>query len=206
MATADTGWAAELHHAALPHGLFPSLGTSFLERYLATYVDSPSAVALVAESAGQPAGFLVATLDHRGHRAHVIGKHLRSLGLSGAGALLVRPKVAWRFIRTRLVHYVVALSRRRRPESPSGDGDEEQVAVLAHVAVVPPQRGLGAGSELVRTFLESAQAAGATRCELVTRADDDGASAFYRRLGWDRLGESRDRDGGLWTRLGHTLG
>jgi ribosomal protein S18 acetylase RimI-like enzyme len=205
MAADDAGWAAELHQVALPHGLFPSLGTPFLRRYLATYVHGPSAVAFVAELAARPAGFLVGTLDHRRHREHVIGTHLRPLAVRGAVAVLFRPKVAWRFVRTRLVRYVGALLRPRQEAADAG-ADQDRVAVLAHVAVLPPHRGIGVGSELVRAFLESARDAGAERCELVTRADDEGADDFYRRLGWHRIGESLDRDGVRWTRLGHDLG
>lgn len=205
MATADIRWAADLHRAALPHGLFPSLGPRFLRQYLATYVDSPAAVALVAERNGALAGFLVGTLDHGHHRAHVMGTHLRPIAVRGALALLVRPTVAWRFVRTRLVRYVAAI-RRPRVHGPREQGRDRAVAVLAHVAVTPASRGTGVGAELVRAFLDAARAAGASRCELVTRADDDGAFGFYRRLGWDHIGESRDRDGGLWTRLGLDLG
>ena len=205
MAAADTEWAAGLHMAALPHGLFPSLGKPFLGSYLTTYVHSPTSVALVAECAGRRAGFLVGALDHRRHRAHVTRTYLRPLAVRGAFAVLLRPKVAWRFVRTRLVRYVAALLRPRREAATAG-ADQDRVAVLAHVAVLPAHRGTGVGSELVRAFLESARASGADRCELVTRADDEGADDFYARLGWHRIGESHDRDGVCWTRLGHDLG
>lgn len=203
MSTEDARWAADLHRAELPHGLFPALGARFLQEYLTTYVHSPAAAALVADVDGRPAGYLVGPLDHRRHRAHVIQVHRRALAVRGAFALLRRPTVAWRFIRTRLPRYASALLRPRPPAAGDAAGDG-RVAVLAHVAVLSDERSAGAGSALVRAFTESARGAGATRCELVTRADD-GPVRFYERLGWERLGESRDRDGVLWTRLGLDL-
>ena len=48
----DLGWASSLQRSELPHGFFTRLGLPFLRAYQRTFVDSPYALALVAEDGG----------------------------------------------------------------------------------------------------------------------------------------------------------
>ena len=203
MTTGDLRFAADLHRACLAHGLFPRLGGRFLRVYLRSFVASPFAVALVAERAGDPVGFLVGTVDDRRHYQHVIRRHGVGLALSGAVALLQRPLVAVLFARTRLLRYIRGAVRLARtsapPASPSatasnGDG------VLTHLAVIPFCRGIGVGAALVEDFVCHTRRQGATSLRLVTRSGESGAGAFYERLGWEPVGGFTDADGIEWRR------
>lgn len=197
---------ARLHAAALPHGFFAELGEGFLRAYLRGFVDGPRAAALVVEHDGEVAGFVVGPTTNDVHWGWVLRHHGVRLAVAGCLALLRRPRLLVRFLRTRLGRYVRAVLRRlrRRPGGPGvgtgqgapGSGSEVAVvvAVLTHVAVDDVLRGRGSGRALVDAFVAACIAEGAGEVRLVTRADD-GASGFYTRLGWQSLGERRGADG-----------
>src|SRR3546814_8593651 len=81
--------AARLHREHLPHGLFPSLGERFLRRYLRTYLNTPTAVALAIEGEHGMFGFLCGTVDRRAHREHVLRHHAASLVRGGVHSYAV---------------------------------------------------------------------------------------------------------------------
>src|SRR3546814_11976374 len=93
--------AARLHREHLPHGLFPSLGERFLRRYLRTYLNTPTAVALAIEGEHGMFGFLCGTVDRRAHRGHVFRAHAASLVRGGVFPLTSHPEVATLFVRPR---------------------------------------------------------------------------------------------------------
>jgi GNAT superfamily N-acetyltransferase len=198
--------AARLHRQHLPHGLFPSLGERFLRRYLTTYLNTPSAVALAIEGEAGTFAFLCGTVDRRAHRAHVLHHHAGSLVRAGLLSLTLHPTVAVRFMRTRAWHYLMALlrlGRRKRGEAPTTAG--VWPAVLAHLVVAPQSRCAGAGAALVDAFEAVARERGLARAELLTLPGDAGAGGFYERLGW-RSGElCSDRDGVTWVRYQKSL-
>jgi hypothetical protein len=68
MTRRDLSFVAYLHRAALPIGLFPTLGPRFLRIYLSTYAASPFGLAYVALVDQRPVDFLVGCHDHRAHR------------------------------------------------------------------------------------------------------------------------------------------
>jgi ribosomal protein S18 acetylase RimI-like enzyme len=201
MRACDLWVAAKIHHEFLRHGLFPQLGRVFLRAYLATFIASPDAVALVAITHGSPIGFLVGTLDDRRHYRYVLRHHGLRLALLGAISLAVRPRLAWRFVRTRARRYIrgfLRLSGRdvAAPSPVRAGGD----SVLTHVAVRLEGRGRSAGRCLVDEFVARARAHGVSELRLVTRAGPDGAGEFYARLGWQMAGIHGDRDGLTWAR------
>ena len=176
----DLRAAAALHASELPDGFFAELGPRFLSRYLATFLDAPGTVALAVDGPdGTLAGFLVGSTRDGHHRA-ALRRHGRSLALAGALALLARPGLAWRFLRTRAGRYVRAL--RRTPSSVTAAPAAGRTAVLLHVAVAPEQRGLGLGAALVRGLEQAARRDGCDRAVLVSFGD----KPFYERLGWER--------------------
>jgi ribosomal-protein-alanine N-acetyltransferase len=65
-------------------------------------------------------------------------------------------------------------------------GDDR--AHLALLAVQPTRQRRGVGRALVDWLLASARVAGIAAVELELRADNAGALAFYRRLGFDETG------------------
>jgi ribosomal protein S18 acetylase RimI-like enzyme len=203
MTRGDLRFAADLHRSCLGHGLFPRLGSRFLRAYLRTFVQSPFAIALVAERDGDPVGFLVGTGDDRRHYRHVIRRHGVRLALSAALALVTRPRVAAMFARTRLVRYARGAVRlARRPTAPPSPSTTPPGAngVLTHLAVVPAGRERGVGAALVEDFLSQARTHGAASVRLVTRSGESGAGSFYERLGWEPDGGFADADGIEWRR------
>lgn len=196
----DLAFAAALHERSLRHGFFSALGRRFLGHYLDTYRCSSAGVALVAEVAGSPAGYLVGVLDQPTHYRLVVRRHGARLAASGLAALLTRPRVAWRFWRTRAGRYIRGIGRLARGRR-GGATDTLPAAVLSHVAVVPELRGSGVGSDLVAAFSAAARAGGAAALGLTTRTGADGAGEFYIGLGWRRVDTFVDADGLSWDRL-----
>jgi ribosomal protein S18 acetylase RimI-like enzyme len=216
---ADLPATAHLHARLLPHGLFPRLGERFLQRWHATFLDTPHGVAFVAVTAdGDVRGFLMGTTDQVRYVDDVIARHRLGLTLAGVRALLTRPHVASHFLRTRAARYARRLLRRpvrgdahasggtARNSSPATRSAPVRVAVVTAVAVGDGLRGSGTGARLVSHFLAAARAAGTPAAELVTKADGHGASAFYERLGWSEADVHRDRDGDLVRRFRLELG
>ena len=196
-------FAARLHVAELRSGIFPRLGQRFLGDYYQTFIESPHAVAFVALVGGTPVGALVGTVDNAAHYRWVLRSRLVRLLCSLAAALIVRPMVAARFIRTRAHRYIrgARLLAKHRPNAiPVGTGDCRR-AVLTHVAVLPEARGTGAGRTLVTRFVESVQSTDSSVIAVVTASGVEGARAFYEHLGWSFHREGCDVDGEKVTHL-----
>jgi ribosomal protein S18 acetylase RimI-like enzyme len=188
----DLDFCTALHSEALPHGFFAELGYGFLRAYLATFVSSPHAAAFVATVDGTPVGMVVGIIRPLAHRRWVLKHRGLRLAAVGGAALVVRPRLALRFIRTRLVRYSRAL---RRERSTRVVARERHSAVLSHVAVAPGAEGAGLGGRLVDAFVDAARAAGAERVVLATLAGKAGAAGFYRKLGWCESEPAQDFDG-----------
>lgn len=200
MTGSDLAEVARLHTAALPHGFFSSLGGRFVRAYLRTFQDDPNGVALVVRDDGELVGYVVGTTDVSTRRTHVVRGHAASLLRVGIVALLARPRVGARFVRTRLRRYVVGLLKGVRGVGATPSTPVRSVAVLAHVAVSPQARGGGIGSMLVSQFSQRAETAGADRVVLATLHGASGASSFYDGLGWRCDGSIDDGEGVRWVR------
>lgn len=187
----DVACIARLHVEALPHGFLARLGQRFLRAYDRTFAASPHAVALVAAVDGHPVGFLLGVLEPRRHAAWLRRHHRLRLTVLGAAGLGVRPRLAAHFLRTRVGRYLRAFGGRSATAPPPAG---PPTAVLSHIAVEEGARGLGAGRLLVEAFTMQARATGAVEARLLTVAEDEGSTAFYRRLGW-RLAGHRAADG-----------
>lgn len=204
MIEADLGVCAALHARELRDGFLAQLGPGFIRRYLATFLGTEGAVALVAEAGdGQPAGFVVGSTRH-GHNRAALRDHAGPLLRAAVVGLCRHPQLVVPFMRTRAKRYArTALRQRRRGAAPASPelSPSRAPAVLLHVVVAPAHRGKGAGAILVGSFVEAAKTAGAQRAALVTFSD----SGFYSRLGWQRLAERRDADGQLVVTYGLEL-
>lgn len=190
--TDDLDFCAALHAETLPHGFFAELGSGFLRAYLATFVESPHAAAFVVAVEASPVGMVVGVLRAGPHRRWLLRHRGLRLAARGVAALAVRPRLAVRFLRTRLGRYSRVL---RREETASASPSEGQTAVLSHVAVAPGAEGAGFGGQLVDAFVEAARADGADRVVLATLAGAAGAAGFYRKLGWSGSEPAPDFDG-----------
>ena len=194
---------ARLHLDLLPHGFFARLGRRYLAVYHRTFMASPHAVSFVACRGDRVVGFLAGALDAHAHQRWVLRRRGAGLLVSGSAALAARPRLGWEFLTTRTGRYVRSVVRAARPTgSAAGPGPSlpgGPVAVLTHVAVDPSEQGSGAGTALVASFVDHVREAGTRRAELVTLCDD-GASAFYDRLGWTAVGE-HEREGARYRRF-----
>lgn len=188
----DLDFCTALQSETLPHGFFAELGYGFLRAYLATFVSSPHAAAFVATVDETPVGMVVGVVRARAHRQWVLRHRGVRLAALGCAALVVRPRLALRFMRTRLARYSRALRRERSDGAAIRGG---QPAVLSHVAVAPGAEGAGLGGQLVEAFVDAARAAGAQRVVLATLSGEAGAAGFYRKLGWSESGSAQDFDG-----------
>lgn len=203
--TLDLPFAARLHEAELADGFFAALGRRFLRSYYRMFLLSPHGVVLVAEHEAGPVGILAGTTDDVSHFRWVTRSYWWRLAIVGATALVVRPRLLWRFARTRLRRYLRGALRLRRV---TGDataseklGAPRVTATLTHIAVMPEIRGLGIGGALTDRYHQLAAATGAERLVASTRSDEHGATGFYRTLGWELAGNVRDVDGNAFDRL-----
>jgi len=190
----DLGFCAALHAGTLEHGFFASLGHGFLRAYYATFLASPHAIALVATVRGAPVGLVVGSTDPRAHARWVLRRRGLRLAVRGAGILMLRPRLAVRFVGTRVARYRRAWGRARSAPAPTRS-TQGTPAVLTHVAVVPGAQGAGVGRTLVEQFLSEAQARGASAAVLLTLEGSAGASSFYQQLGWRADGLRATFDG-----------
>lgn len=204
----DLDFCAQLHTQALPHGFFASLGPGFMRAYYRTFLTSPHATALVASTRGHRMGFVVGVLHAKGHAQWVMRHHGAGLALRGVAALAVRPRLAVRFVRSRVGRYAATWRRHRKPESQQAatPRPDSTPAVLSHMAVVPGARGTGIGSELVRSFEATASEAGARGAILTTLAGTEGSGSFYAGLGWDRRRSRANLDGAPTEEWSRALG
>lgn len=200
----DLQATAQAHLRFLPVGLFPSMGERFLRRWHRTFLHPPHGIALVAvdrQARGeQVVGFLLGTTDQAAQTDALLRNRrtLLALGVAGLVALLRRPRLAARFLRTRGRPWLRKLRQRRRATAGTpGARPARPVAVLAAVAVESGARGRGLGAALVRHFVAEARASGAEVAELVTVVPGEGGAGagFYERLGWSATGDRRTRDG-----------
>lgn len=220
MTSADLRRTARWHRDLLPHAFFTSLGTGFVRRWHLSYLDSPHAIALIAERTdmlpAQPVAFLIGSSDQRAHTAHTLTHHRSALAARAIMGMSMRPGVLVRFVRTRLGRYLRRLASasphqdrmpsRHDGHSASGAGGRpvEPLAVVTAIAVEPRLRGTGVGRRLLEAFEAEAARHGTRRAELVTRADS-AAEVFYDQCGWSRLPVRRNRDGAPTTPFSRDL-
>ena len=202
MTTDDLAFAAALHEKSLSHGFFGRLGVRFLAAYYASFLASPHADALIADTADGAAGTLVGTFCNASHYSWVMRNRGLVLARRGIVALLAHPAELTFFLRTRVRRYLTGLARLARRSlsgAPAGGPvprrSASAPAVLTHIAVDDQARGAGVGASLVSAFLECGRRAGCREACLVTLQDERGAGAFYRRLGWELHEVVTDRDG-----------
>lgn len=184
------------HLFHFPDGFFARLGAGFLHEYYRAFLTGPAARTTVAELDGEAAGYLVGVTDPAAHRDHVVQRHGRVLVLRAGAAMLRHPSLAVCFLRTRAGLYARKLLRGAPTSAGAAARPAAGVpAVLTHVAVTPTAQSHGIGSELIRRFEAEVSAVGCDRLTLVTASGDDGAGPYYRRRGWEALGERCTPDG-----------
>lgn len=190
----DLDFCTALHADSLAHGFFVGLGPRFLRAYYRTFIDSPHGALLIARLEREAVGFVCGATDPARHTKWVLRHRGVRLLVLAIGALPIRPRVALRFATTRVRRYLRAWRSRKHRQR---DDAESPAAHLSHVAVLAGAREAGIGSALLLRYLDVAWDAGAERVRLFTRADAQGAGAFYARRGWLREGSRLNADGEL---------
>ena len=190
----DLPFVVAEHLKHFPDSFFARLGPTFLTAYNGTYLTGPDARAYIAETDGQPVGFLIGGTDPAAHRRHVLRDYGRGLLFRALGSLCLRPRLALHFLRTRLVRYGRKLIPNRAARQAPAAGHSGVTAVLDYVVVAEHARRRGIGARLIARFVKDATDAGCARVTLVTAAEG-GAGPYYDRLGWRRQGEIRTPEG-----------
>lgn len=191
----DVHFCASLHAEMLAQGLFVSLGPLFMRAYYETFLSSPYALSYIASVKDHGVGMLVGLTDPKAHIRWALRHRGIVLATLGVGALLTRPLVTFRFLRTRTKSYARTW-RRHRARQDIASRSFPKTAVLSHTAVLPGAQGTGVGTRLVNAFLEDASTHGCEEAVLITSLDEDvSAKNFYAALGWSAKETRKGADG-----------
>lgn len=150
---------------------------SFADLFTGWYTDHEPGSARVAELDGRVVGYLLGCRDSRRVRSPgggTVALHLLARGL------LVRPGTApvlWRSLGD------VARGAVRGEDLPSAFVDDRWPAHL-HIDLLPEARSQGVGEALVTAWLDDLAADDVAGCHLETWAENDGAIAFFRHMGF----------------------
>lgn len=188
----------------LPRGFVASLGGRFVATLQRAFLKSPYGIGLAAVSPDRPEallGFVLGSSDARRHAAHVVAHNRARLALLGLLGMLRRPALLPRFARRRAARYAQRLLRLPSPSRGTSAAamaaPQKTSAVLSMLIVAPEGRGQGTGAALAEAFVAAATTAGSDDVALVTRADESGAAAFWKRLGWQEVDVHQNLDGDL---------
>ena len=200
MGLQDLSYVVAAHQAEFGDGFFARLGPRFLARYYRTFLDGPTAVAIIAEGDGAPCGYLTGVVESRRHRALLLRYHGAGLAAHGCVAMLRHPRLAFTFVVTRSSKYLRGVRHGLSSGAPSvSPSPEGRTAVLTHIVVDEPHRDRGVGSQLLNHFVSDAAESGCARAALVTATGTSGAASFYEAHGWTRCGSVSTPEGKpLW--------
>ncbi len=161
-------------------------GPSFADAFSGYYTDHEPESATVAELDGRVVGYLLGCRDSRRATdpAVAVARNVVRRGIA------LRPGTApiiWRGV----ADVVVDVGRRRVAPSDYGLDATTAAAYPAHLHInlLPEARGSGAGSRLVRSWLDLLRREGVPGCHLQTMLENTGAIAFFAAMGFRRHGE-----------------
>jgi GNAT superfamily N-acetyltransferase len=223
LVAADVDASSALQASAPPSARLDvpaALGAGFLRRWQLAHLDSPHAVALVAERAADTGdddaqdppgtgtcGVLLAVLDAAAHREHLLRRHGPALARAAGAASVAAPQAVAGWVRHHggpLVSAATLLptrggsaaSARRLERSASAT----PAAVLESVVVHPSVRGTGTGRQLLSALAAQAAALGARRVEARVPWGT-GAEGFFTACGWTASTTRPSARGGFETRV-----
>jgi ribosomal protein S18 acetylase RimI-like enzyme len=159
-------------HLTAFQGFFLSfLGPAFLRELYAGILEDPSGIALVHDRGTGADGFVAGTDHPAGFYGRVRRRRWWRFGLASVGAVMRKPAVAIRLVRT--------LAAPQQATTRQGRG------LLMSIAVAPPAHGAGIGGQLLDAFLAVARARGLDSVSLTTDRDgNDRVNDFYIQHGF----------------------
>ena len=161
----DAAAAAALHADQIREGFLTFLGEKFLRRLYRRLARTPDSFLLIADFEGSAIGFLAGSTHVRALYRSFVWRDGVPATFACGGRLLRFP--------------VRALETLRHGTGASGQGAE-----LLAIAVDPSAQGRGAGTLLVEGFLHEVTARRETAAHVVVAADNDAATALYRKAGF----------------------
>lgn len=202
----DLPIVVERHREQFPDGFYSQLGSDFVHAYFRQYLRSSGSTGLVATVTGSQeiVGYLIGTVDQRGHDRDMYLRSAFVLALAGGVALARRPAELAEFLRSRALRYTRRYIRgvaRALDRSPAGP----QVGELLYIYTAPHHRQQGCGAVLLRAFVEQAQRSNTVRIDLVTEQGNVTAREFYAHRGWKEAGNFTARDGRQLLRIEFVL-
>lgn len=161
----------QIHLAAFPGFFLTFMGSGFLRQMYLSYCDHDDSGIFVAYAHEEPVGFLSYSLDMSGLYKFMIRKRLLAFAWYALGALLRRPSVFMRLLRSFL-----------RPAESKRD---ESYIELSSIAVSPRCSSRGVGSALIGRIKEMLPGSGAKYISLETDAlNNERANSFYVKNGF----------------------
>lgn len=166
---ADAAALARIHATSIETGFLPSLGPRFLRRLYQALIAHPRAVVVVADDGTRVAGFVAGVEDVGDFYRHFV-RHHGFLAALAALPRLLRPgnlRRAWESLRY-------------------GGSSVHLPAELLSMAVIDRYRGRGVGTRLGRRFLDELTRRQVSAVKVVVGAENTGAIAAYRKIGFDK--------------------
>jgi ribosomal protein S18 acetylase RimI-like enzyme len=171
---------------------------SFADMFSGYYTDREPESASVVTLDGVVSGYLLGCVDSAKawNPASIAGRHILRRGIAFRRGTA---GVVWRTIRDGLGD----LALRRAAVDDLEFSDPLYPAHL-HIDLLPEARGIGAGSQLMRSWLDRLRASGVPGCHLQTMAENTSAIAFFTTCGFQLAGPA-PRIPGLRSRSGGRL-
>lgn len=161
----DAPTMARLHMESISGGFLPKLGHGFMTRLYRSMIDWGDGVVMVVADPSGPVGFVAGVKATGDFYKHFVKTHGVSAGIVAAPRIVT--------------------NLRRAVETFRYDGGGVAVqAELLSMAVAAPLRGRGVGKELGRRFLDAMGELGVPEVKVVVGADNVGAIAAYRSMGF----------------------
>jgi len=176
MLATDLLQVVDVHLKSFQGFFLTFLGQNFLTLLYKSILSDSQGIVLVASSNGKIEGFVAGVTHQVQFYEHLIMKKKWAFAWAALSALLKRPAIASRLIRSL-----------RRPAEARQSSVE---ACLMSIAVRPESEGKGIGQQLVEAFCQTLAERGVDAVCLTTdRDNNEGEKRFYLELGF-RLGRS----------------
>ncbi len=168
----DINQVVAVHISSFPDFFLSFLGSRFLFLFYSGICSDPDGIAFVYMNESRiPVGFVAGTLNPQGFYSRLLKRDWLKFAFASITPTLRKPSTIWRVARA-VFH-------------PSNNPLGDDVAGLFSICMLPELQGQGAGTKLVRAFLDEAKQRGCRRIVLTTdRDNNDAVNAFYTKLGF----------------------